>query len=69
MIVKDKQMTTNGEYYHIYSDDNRYVVVNGTSYGHYWTKNGVECTEGDTIDPVSDDATPDEIADALEEIV
>lgn len=36
MVRYDKHKISRGDYIHAYSDSNKYIVLNGFSYGHYW---------------------------------
>lgn len=65
MIIAEKAMTTNGEYYHYYSDENRYIIVNGIAYGVYWSKHESECTEGEIIEESPEDVDADEALEIL----
>lgn len=64
-IVYERRKISNGDYIHAYSDENRYLIENGVTYGHYWYRDTEthSFTEGEVIP--EPEPTPDEILDFL----
>ena len=59
-IVYERRKISNGDYIHAYSDENRYIIENGVTYGHYWYPETEihTFTEGEVIP--EPDPTPEE---------